>query len=99
MSRPSLWGVSEPESASVSLTDEQKSWADGLAQLEDGLQRDRLAQYEAILGQIATGVFILEPTVRANPSSLEVTAVNETGVRFFGDLTAEGPGILREAEN
>lgn len=49
-----------------------------------GSDASRVSQYEAILGQIATGVFILETTVAGDPNSLEVVVVNEMGSLFFG---------------
>lgn len=59
--------------------------------------RSRRVQYEAILGQIATGVFILEPT--GDSSSLSVTLVNETGTRFFGRSDAADHGVLSDANH
>lgn len=57
----------------------------------------RLRRYEQILGQIATGVFILEPRIAQDPDSLEVTFVNEMGARFFGRIGDTGSQVLRDA--
>lgn len=59
----------------------------------------RLPQYESILGQIATGVFILEPRVPGDSTTLEVTFVNEMGARFFGRMTSSVEQVLSDACN
>lgn len=60
---------------------------------------DRLAQYEDILGQIATGVFILEPIDANVASSLEITFVNEMGARFFGRSDGSADEVLNDASH
>lgn len=60
---------------------------------------DRLPQYENILGQIATGVFILEPTVLGDSSTLQVTFVNEMGATFFGHTASSVDQVLSDACN
>ena len=57
----------------------------------------RTAQYEAILGQIATGVFILETADVDDPGSLAVVVVNEMGRRFFGRGADTSCRVLEEA--
>ena len=60
---------------------------------------DRVLQYERILGQIATGVFILEPHDPSNPLSLEITFVNEMGARFFGRSVGSTDEVLSDASH
>ncbi len=59
----------------------------------------RLAQYEGILGQIATGVFILEQQDPALPGGLEITFVNEMGARFFGRAAGSIDEVLSDASH
>ncbi|MEM7095167.1 MAG: PAS domain-containing protein [Actinomycetota bacterium] len=59
----------------------------------------RLDQYEAILGQIATGVFILEERILGRPESLEVTFVNEMAARFFGRTSSSNSEVLLDAHH
>lgn len=59
----------------------------------------RADQYEQILGQIATGVFIMEPAVPGVASSLEVTFVNEMGALFFGRTVGSAPEVLADASH
>lgn len=59
----------------------------------------RMVQYEAILGQIATGVFILEPRDRNRLLRLEVTFVNEMGARFFGRSNGSVDEVLSDASH
>jgi len=60
---------------------------------------DRMAHYENILGQIATGVFILEPTDPNVPFNLEITFVNEMGARFFGRSDGSADEVLSDASH
>lgn len=60
---------------------------------------DRTSQYEQILGQIATGVFILEPRDPNDPLSLEITFVNEMGARFFGRSAGSVAEVLSDASH
>lgn len=60
---------------------------------------DRMVHYERILGQIATGVFILEPTDPRNLKSLEITFVNEMGARFFGRSEGSVDQVLSDASH
>lgn len=62
-----------------------------------GSNASRLDQYEAILGQIATGVFILETVVPGDSRTLEVVVVNEIGSRFFGRGTGDECQVLADA--
>ena len=62
-----------------------------------GSDPSRAQQYEAILGQIATGVFILETSVPGDARSLEVVVVNEMGRRFFGRDGDDTCQVLAEA--
>ena len=55
--------------------------------------------YGAILEQVATGVFILEPSVPGDLTTMDVSFVNPMGARFFGRTGAIGDEILREACN
>lgn len=57
------------------------------------------AHYSTIISQIATGVFIIEPRVPGDLTTMTVTMVNEMGVRFFGRQGAIGDEILDEACN
>ncbi len=54
---------------------------------------------EEILGQIHTGVFILEELEPGVPESLTVTMVNSMGAEFFGQAGASHDELLREACN
>lgn len=59
--------------------------------------QSRVCEYEMILGQIATGVFILETAIAGDPTSLEVVVVNEMGSRFFGRGMDDECQVLAEA--
>ena len=59
---------------------------------------DRMHQYERILGQIATGVFILEPVDPREPKSLSITFVNEMGAKFFGRAAGTAEQVLDDAD-
>lgn len=62
-----------------------------------GSDAARAMHYEAILGQIATGVFILETAVPGDPTTLEVVVVNEMGRRFFGRGLEDECRVLADA--
>ncbi len=50
----------------------------------DALRWSRLRQYESILYSLKSGVVILEPLQRGRADTLQVAAVNQRGVEFFG---------------
>lgn len=60
---------------------------------------ERASQYEQILGEMATGVFILEPQDPNDPLSLEITFVNEMGARFFGRSVGSADEVLSDASH
>jgi hypothetical protein len=81
------------------MTEDQNLWDQQLFTLEKQFETDRRRQYEAILGQIQTGVFILEPMIPNDPQSLEVTLVNEMGTKFFGRANSAGLQVLIDASH
>ncbi len=60
---------------------------------------DRLQQYEQIVSNVATGVFILEAVDRRHPGILTITLVNAMGAKFFGRPTCEVSQLLADARH
>lgn len=82
------------EPSRFEINDDAQVWAVP----DDDSCRTRAAQYKAVLGQLSTGVAILEPT--GAPGELALTMVNEVAACYFGrigddlDVLAETYSIL-----
>lgn len=64
--------------------EEDITWRD--APSGDEMIRMRLAQCEAILAQVTTGVAVLEPTREGDEATLSLTMVNEVAAAYFGRI-------------
>lgn len=64
-----------------------------------GVDETTHGYYASILSQVATGVFVIEPRIAGDLTTLDVSMVNEMGAKFFGRHGAVGDDILREACN
>lgn len=79
--------------------DFELTWDNSSADPEGDCERTarRLAQLEAILGQLTTGVAILEPVHDGDHPSLRVAMINDVAACYFGRL-GERTDRLADAE-